>query len=235
MVFYLREAAARKREVDQKKQQAREAASKKAKEKIKMKKCAAERKSVVSETLTQSAPVLTLLPVDEVDDGNQPDQNMLAKFNSFIDKGFEKITEISNSIIRLDSALHLWPKLNVILIFLHFCVSTYMAAFQDFGTDLFTFNLCVDFSCFLGIFLKFHMSYKDEMGNEILDRELISKHYTDGAFRYDVVSNFPLWMLAFLFDDWQFMYTYLSLIQVSFLCVLPQSSGRLTFFLRIIS
>ena len=213
----VREAAARKRYVEQRKQEAREAAHRKAQEKMKitMKKCEAERKSIVSETLSHSIPVLTLLPVDEIDDRNKTFQNMLAKFKSFFVKGFAKITGISNSIIRLNSALHLWPKLNVFLIFIHFCVSTYMAAFQDFGTDLFTFNLCVDISCWFGIFLKFHMSYMDEMGNEILDRELISKHYTDGAFKYDVVSNFPLWILAFLFTDWQFMYTYMSLIQVS--------------------
>ena len=214
-----RQAVARKRLVEKAKEASKEADKRKAEEKLKsaIRKCAARRKkkSIIADNLGRLIPGLTLLPELEIDDGNEPEQSMLAKLKSRFVRGFEKFNKKMKFTIRLDSALHLWSKLNVFLILSHFCVSTYMAAFQDFVPKLFAFSLFVDFSCYVGIFLKFHMSYMDEMGNEIMDRKSILKRYIDGGFKYDVVSNFPLWIFAFLFPDWQFMYIYLSLIQVS--------------------
>merc|ERR1712080_657611 len=58
------------------------------------------------------------------------------------------------------------------------------------------------------------MRYLNESGDEIVDPDTIASHYFRGEFKFDVISNFPLWIFALATNDWQRYYGYLSLLQL---------------------
>ena len=55
-----------------------------------------------------------------------------------------------------------------------------MIIFQDYVMEFFAFNVVVEISCMIQIFLNSHMSYIDMRGDEILDPGDIWKHYLKG-------------------------------------------------------
>lgn len=133
---------------------------------------------------------------------------------NIIKEGFADLREKMSFTISLDSKLNWWTTLNVPLIVLHFLCSSYMASFQHHLFECIMLNVVIDVSCYIEIFLKAHMSYLDEMGDEVTDQKEIWLHYRRGQFTYDIISNFPLWLVAFALPDWKMYYAYFSLVQV---------------------
>lgn len=161
-------------------------------------------------------PVNLLASQPDEDDDSEYEMIVLTSptFGQRLESVKSSIIEWLSFTIPLSSHIHLLRHLNCYFTILSFMTFTYMFSFNHFLSSLFAFNILMDISFYIEIFLKFHMSYLNHSGDAVTDAKEIAKSYFNGEFAYDVVANLPIWLFCFTTSDWRYYYSVLGLLQI---------------------
>ena len=152
-----------------------------------------------------------------VDEGNASEDSISLgdlTFRDRVETWFKRMIEYMKFTIPTNSRIHWLSTMNCLLILVVFLTTTYMATFQSYLQPIFILNVVSEMSFFVEIFLKFHMRYLNDSGDEVTNPSTIARHYLRGEFIFDAISNFPLWVFAAATNYFEEYYTYLSLLQL---------------------
>ena len=151
---------------------------------------------------------------EENEDSDSIDSLDDQTFRDRVQRWLKRFIEYMKFTIPTNSRIHWLTTINCSLILVVFLTTTYMATFQSYLQPIFILNVVCEMSFFVEIFLKFHMRYLNDSGDEVTDPGTIARHYLKGGFIFDALSNFPLWVFAAVTNDFDEYYTYLSLLQL---------------------
>eukprot|EP00794_Sanderia_malayensis_P016547 gene16547-18222_t len=119
----------------------------------------------------------------------------------FLGAAYHRVNRWRRFAIGEDSRVRYIRQVNCVAIFMTYLTITYTAAFQHHSNYLFAFNYLCEASFFLQIYLNFHMTYSTDDGETVDDYDQIFNHYFKGEFRFDIIANFPLEILALVFPS----------------------------------
>lgn len=106
------------------------------------------------------------------------------------------------SIRGMTRGMQIWDSFILIVVcFIGFIVELYRFTMSDRALTLTILLYLFDFLYIVRIYLKFHMSFVDEMGAFMTNRKSIAKHYlkTQNGFRLDIITIIPFEFIAGVF------------------------------------